>query len=264
VKEPLRYTSFEQTPIAFQFIRPENGKEALVLVFLHHALGSIAQWKDFPLALAERTRLPALLIDRQGHGRSGPFDGPRDAHYLRREALEVLPALLRELGIEKPFLVGHSDGATIALLYAAHFPVAGLIAEAPHIDVESHSLNGIRQAVKGRDELIRRLRKYHGDKAEALVAAWADTWLDPRFKDWTIEPELSGISCPVLVVQGLRDEYGTNHHLEAILKALGRKACAFLLDDTGHFPHVEAREAVLERMADFIRYSITHHITPLT
>lgn len=261
IKKTARIT-VNKTVIAVQTLEAEGGWEGPFLVFLHHALGSIAQWKDFPKDLAERTGLPAVLIDRQGHGESDEMKADRGPGYLHVEALEFLPAALSELGIRRPVLVGHSDGASIALLYAAHFPAAGVIAEAPHILVEDHTLEGIRKAMEGKDELCRRLEKYHGAKAGRLVDAWAGTWLAPWFRDWNISAELRGISCPLLVIQGASDPYGTNVHLEGILKALPRNACPLLVKGGGHFLHAEARELLLERMAGFIRNTISHHTIP--
>lgn len=253
--------SINQRSFSVQTIQPAAGRKFPSLVFLHHALGSIAQWKDFPEELAKMTELPAVLIERLGHGGSDEMPAERGLDYLHKEALEYLPAVLKELGIERPFLVGHSDGATIALLYASRFPTAGVIAEAPHILVEEQTLEGIREALKNREELHHRLEKYHGEKAGRLIAAWADTWLAPWFKNWTIEPELKQISAPVMVVQGTADPYGSMRHLQGVFKALRRRCCAFIVPACGHFPHMEAREAVLLRMAGFIDYSITHHTT---
>jgi pimeloyl-ACP methyl ester carboxylesterase len=253
--------SINQRSFSVQTIQPAAGRKFPSLVFLHHALGSIAQWKDFPEELAKMTKLPAVLIERLGHGHSGDMPAERGLDYLHKEAFEYLPPVLKELDIERPFLVGHSDGATIALLYASRFPAAGVIAEAPHILVEEQTLEGIREALKGREELRSRLEKYHGEKADRLINAWADTWLAPWFRNWNIRPELKQISAPVMVVQGTADPYGSLGHLQGIFKALRRRSCAFIVPDCGHFPHAEAREAVLHRMAGFIDYSITHHTT---
>lgn len=253
--------SINQRSISVQVLQPGDGQKHPSLVFLHHALGSIAQWKDFPEELATMTGLPAVLIERLGHGASDEMQADRGLDYLHVEAFEQLPLVLKELGIERPFLVGHSDGATIALLYASRFPAAGVIAEAPHILAEDHTLAGIREALKDRKGLCRRLEKYHGEKTEKLVSAWADTWLAPWFRKWNIEPELKQISAPVMVVQGTGDPYGTHRHLEGIFRALRKRSCAYIVPDCGHSPHLEAREAVLQRMTGFIGYSITHHTT---
>lgn len=253
--------SINQRSFSVQTIQPAAGRKFPSLVFLHHALGSIAQWKDFPEELVKITGQPAALIERLGHGHSDEMPAERGLDYLHKEAFEYLPPVLKELGIERPFLVGHSDGATIALLFATRFPAAGVIAEAPHISVEAQTLEGIREALKDRDELHSRLEKYHGKKAGRLIDAWADTWLAPWFRNWNIEPELQQINVPVMVVQGTADPYGSLGHLEGISRALRRRSCAFIVPDCGHFPHAEAREAVLQRMAGFIDYSIKHHIT---
>jgi pimeloyl-ACP methyl ester carboxylesterase len=253
--------SINQRSFSVQTIQPAAGQKFPFLVFLHHALGSIAQWKDFPEELAKMTELPAVLIERLGHGRSGEMDSAPGQDHFHKEAFEKLPLLLNELGIQRPFLIGHSDGATIALLYASRFPVAGVIAEAPHIQVEEQTLEGIRQSLRKKGELSSRMEKYHGKKAERLISAWSEMWLAPSFREWNIERELKQISAPVMVVQGTDDPYGSMSHLEGILRALRRRSCAFIVPGCGHFPHAEARVAVLERMAGFIDYSITHHTT---
>lgn len=256
------HITIDQTGIDIQVVQTENGWTQPTLVFLHHALGSVRQWKGFPEDLAQKTGLSAFAYNRQGHGGSDEPGIPRDIDYLHIEAFERLPHLLQTLNIQQPLLIGHSDGATIALLYASRFPCAGVIAEAPHILVEPHTLEGIREALREKESLIRGLEKYHGAKAAALVDAWAGTWLAPWFYTWNIQPALAAISCPVLVMQGTKDPYGTMVHTEGILKALPKKACSFMVKDGGHFLHIEAREATLERMATFIRNSISQHTIP--
>ncbi|MBK7406651.1 MAG: alpha/beta hydrolase [Saprospirales bacterium] len=220
---------------------------------MHHALGSIAQWKDFPMALVQQTGLPALIVERLGHGTSDEPLTPRGLEFFHEEALERLPAVLQQLGIINPLLIGHSDGATIALLYAAHFPTAGVIAEAPHVMVENQNLEGICEALKEKKDLVTRLQKYHGNRAEELVECWAGTWLAPWFREWNIEKELSDITCPILVLQGTADPYGTVMQARSIQLAAGEKVSYFEVPKAGHFLHVEARDLVLERMTSFIR-----------
>jgi len=225
------------------------------LIFLHDALGCIEQWRDFPAAMAEATGLPALLYDRCGSGGSAPLPGLRTANYLDEE-VRCLAELLEVCGVSRPILVGHSDGATIALMYAAKFPQKPLavISEAAHVFVEEVTLQGIRQAVvRYRETDLRaRLKRYHGEKADALFAAWSETWLIPGFHDWSIVEQLSAIHCPVLALQGETDEYGTLAQLTAICEQVSGESHLRLLPDCGHVPHHQARSRVLDEMLIFL------------
>jgi pimeloyl-ACP methyl ester carboxylesterase len=231
-----------------------------VLVFLHEALGSITQWKSFPLALASASGLPALLYDRVGHGRSEPRTRPLDTSYLETEAWDRLPAVLSGCGIESPILVGHSDGATIALLYAARWPSAPLavIAEAAHVFVEAAALQGIWRTLRAFETttLRERLRVHHGDQVDAVFRAWVDVWLSPAFRDWSMTERLPDISCPVLAIQGEDDEYGTPDQVRAILQGVSGPSRGLLLPGCAHAPHFQARGRVLEGMAGFIREAL--------
>lgn len=234
----------------------DREKEGPVLVFLHEGLGSTAQWKDFPELLCERTNRPGFVFDRLGHGKSDPLSLPRDPTYLHEEAFRALPETLDAQGIEKPVLIGHSDGGTIALLFAARFPdrVCAVITEAAHVFVEDVTLAGIRKAVDlyGRTDLKKRLSIYHGANTEGVFHGWADTWLDPRFRHWNAVSELPGVRCPLLVIQGEGDEYGTAFQVMTITEKTSGPAQAWLVPDCGHIPHLQAKEAVLLRMASFI------------
>lgn len=232
-----------------------DGKKP-VLVFLHEGLGSVAQWKDFPGLLCDRTGHAGFVFDRRGHGKSDPLGIPRRPEYLHEEAHRWLPDVLENQGIEKPVLIGHSDGGTIALLFAARFPekVTAVITEAAHVFVEPVTLEGIRKAVdlyNGTD-LEKRLAAYHGKNTAGVFHNWADTWLDPRFRTWNVEGDLADIRCPLLVIQGEDDEYGTPAQVEAIAGKTSGPADAWLIPRCGHIPHQQAREAVLLRMAGFI------------
>ena len=187
------------------------------LVFLHDALGSIPQWKSFPLALVKKSQKNAVIVERQGHGRSSPFSNNREITYLHDESWQVFPELLQILDIENPVLIGHSDGGTIALLYGSRFPIKGIISIAAHIFVEEITRKSIKQATAIKADLVQKLQKYHGKKAEQLFDAWADTWLSPAFADFNIEKEISRIRAPILIIQSKDDEYGSmdqvkSHH----------------------------------------------------
>jgi len=229
---------------------------APALVFLHEALGSIGQWKGLPEEIAERTGLAALVYERQGHGRSSPLQLPRSGGYLRHEAEVVLPAVLAVCGIAHPVLVGHSDGATIALMHAAAFPErpAACIALAPHVMVEEMTLAGIRAAETDPEapEIRRRLARYHGDNTETLWRAWTETWLRPGFQGCELRDRLPQIACPTLLIQGEADAYGSPRQVNVIAERAGGPVEALLLPDCGHQPHLERRPAVVERVAAFL------------
>ena len=224
------------------------------IVFLHEALGSVSHWGRFPAMLCEATARRGLVYSRRGHGTSPALDEPRAVDYLHRLAQEELPALLTAQGVDAPVLFGHSDGATIALLYAAAFPerVSALVVLAPHIFVEDVTLAGIREAVAPgvREALVDKLGRHHRDP-EAVVAAWQDIWLAPGFRGWNIESEIAAIRCPVLLIQGEADAYGTLAQIDGIVGRVPQ-AQRLMLPGVGHSPHREAREAVIEACVRFL------------
>src|SRR5262249_30934583 len=196
---------------------------APTLVFLHEGLGSVALWRDFPAKLAARTGAPTLVCARRGYGKSERLAASRRPDYMHHEALVVLPALLRKLGIADPVLIGHSDGASIALIHAGsgRWPVRALVLEAPHVFVEDVAVASIEQAETPyrTTDLGERLARYHDD-ADHAFWGWNDIWLDPGFRSWNIEAYLPGVRCPVLAIQGADDEYGTLAQLDAIERAV--------------------------------------------
>jgi pimeloyl-ACP methyl ester carboxylesterase len=234
---------------------PAARRDAPPLVFLHEGLGSMALWGDFPDRLAAATGSGALIYSRYGFGRSEPLREPRTPDYLEREALDALPAVLEDRGIERPVLVGHSDGATIALIHTAagRWPVRGLVLEAPHVFVEDVTIRGIERARAEYDtgRLRGKLQPWHED-VDATFRGWADLWLLPGFRAWNIESMLPGIRCPVLVIQGEEDRYGTAAQLEAIERWAGGPVETIMLAGCGHAPHAEQPEIVLAAMARFI------------
>jgi pimeloyl-ACP methyl ester carboxylesterase len=219
-------------------------------------LGSIAQWRDFPFAVSLAVHLPAVVYERGGYGNADPLDGPRSVNYLHEEALQSLPEVLRLLQIDDAILIGHSDGGTIALIFAAVWPekVRGIITEAAHVFVEEVTLAGIREAVSQYDatDLREKLLKYHGSNTEAAFQGWSETWLSPAFRDWNIEKYLPGVRCPVLAIQGRDDEYGTPAQVEAIVNGVSGPAESLIFTDCGHVPHHQARDRVLAEMTRFI------------
>ena len=234
------------------------------LVFLHEGLGSTAMWHDFPHRLAHATRKPALIYDRQGYGRSGSRHRPPGVNYLEQEAETVLPSLLDHFGIETAILIGHSDGGTIALLFASRFGprAAGVVAEAAHVFVETVTLEGIRATVDAfeRGGLKDRLNRYHGTRTQELFYHWADVWRSEAFRSWSIEAYLPHIRCEVLVIQGLDDSYGTVRQVEAIASGIGSQARRFLIPSCGHAPHREAPRRTLTAMRRFILKDCRAHL----
>jgi pimeloyl-ACP methyl ester carboxylesterase len=241
--------------IAARRIDPPGGAApgAPVMVFLHEALGCIAMWKDVPERLAALTGLPALVYDRHGHGLSGPLARKREPDYLDCESFDVLPRVLAECGIADPIPVGHSDGGSIALLYASRHPVRALVSEAAHVFVEEVTLAGIRQAATTwrETDLPQRLGKYHGDKTEALFSAWADCWQTDPFPSWNMESALPGVFCPALIIQGEGDEYGSVAQVDAIAAGISGPASVMMVPDCNHIPHFQAADTVLPTIADF-------------
>lgn len=226
------------------------------LIFLHEALGSVALWKGYPDLLCEALQCNGVVYDRMGHGLSSPFNRERGNDYLEVEALLYLRELILQLGLQKPILIGHSDGGTIALIYAAHYSdeLSGLITEAAHIYVEDTGSGGMQQAIHQFEHTIfkEKLAKYHGEKTEALFYAWADTWTSAAFSTWNMEDQLGEINCPALILQGAEDEYATQKHMWDIAKGIGEPASGVLIDNCGHIPHLQAQQETLALSQDFI------------
>jgi pimeloyl-ACP methyl ester carboxylesterase len=231
---------------------------APLFVFLHEGLGSRAMWKDYPQALCRAAGVRGLVFSREGYGRSTPrAKGERwPVTFMHRQAHDVLPALFAHLGIAAPpWLFGHSDGGSIALLYASAFPAhaAGVVAVAPHVfveDVAVRSIDATRTNFLTTD-LRARLARYHDDPDSAFWG-WNDVWLDPAFRAWNIEDALAGIACPVLAVQGEDDEYGTMAQVERIARAVPQ-ACVVKLPGCGHSPQRDRPEALTAAVVAFLR-----------
>ncbi len=233
--------------------------EAPLMIFLHEGLGSLAMWKDFPQTLCNALGCRGLVYSRPGYGQSTPRAAEEvwGPDFMHRQALEVLPALLDALGIDTHkqalWLFGHSDGASIALLYAAHFPaqVAGAVVLAPHISVEVIAVQSITQtrAAYLDTDLRQRLSKYHADPDSAFWG-WNRIWLAPAFKSWSIEADLSRITCPVLAVQGREDEYGTMQQLYGLKHAVPQ-AELLELPACGHSPQRDQAALLIASVSEF-------------
>lgn len=230
--------------------------EAPVLVFLHEGLGSVAMWRDFPARLCEAVGARGLVYSRPAYGRSTPRPAEErwQPDFMHRQAREVLPALLAHLGVERPWLFGHSDGGSIALLFAAAFPQAlrGAIVLAPHILVEGISVTSIEQAREAylETDLPKRLGRYHDDPDSAFWG-WNDVWLSPAFRTWSIEEEIRAIRCPLLAIQGLDDEYGTLEQIRGIARRVPQ-AQLVEIPECGHSPHKDQAEAVIGAVKAFM------------
>lgn len=242
--------------VEYQWIAPERDTAPLV-VFLHEGLGSVAMWRDFPQRLCDAGGLRGLVLSRPGYGRSTPRapDETWGVDCMHRQAREVLPAFLDALDIEEsPWLFGHSDGASIALLYASMFPhkVGGLVVLAPHIFVEDMTIRSIviaRDAYEHTD-LRKKLSRYHDDPDSAF-GGWSRIWLDPAFRTWSIEAELAHVRAPVLAVQGLDDEYGTLAQVHGIA-AVVSGARVLQLPHCGHSPHRDCADVVIAQSVAFM------------
>ncbi len=226
------------------------------LIFLHDSLGCIELWRDFPQLLGQATICNVLVYDRQGYGKSEPFSSvDRNNNYLEIEA-DLLNALMEKLSIQTAILFGHSDGGSIALIAAAKYPekIKGVITEGAHIFVEDITLKGIKDVVEAyrTTNLRQKLTKYHGDKTEAVFWAWAKMWLSEEFEFWNIEPFLPHIKCPVLVIQGEEDEYGSLEQVDGILSQVSGETQKLIIPSVAHTPHKEAKELVLAKTAAFI------------
>jgi pimeloyl-ACP methyl ester carboxylesterase len=221
------------------------------LVLLHEGLGSVGLWRDFPSALHAATGRRLIAFSRHGHGRSEPPPRPRTPAFFHEEALEVLPDLLAQLDAEAPILVGHSDGASIALIHAGRHPVTGIALLAPHVVVEDITVAAIGEArERYRDGDLRARMARHHDDVDAAFWGWCDVWLDPAFRDWSLEPEAAQVACPALLIQGRDDPYGTLDQLDRI-EARVRGPVERLVVPGGHSPHLEAAAPVLAAVAAF-------------
>ena len=253
--------------IEVQRIAPARPRErAPTVVFLHEGLGSLAMWRDFPQRLCDAAGAHGIVYSRPGYGRSTP----RAAHerwgldFMHRQAFDVLPALLDALQVDRdvapPWLLGHSDGGSIALLHAARFvrQVAGVVAMAPHLFVEDVSIASIQHARHHYEhtDLRQRLARYHDDPDSAFWG-WNDIWLDPPFAHWNIEAEIASITCPLLAMQGLDDEYGTLQQIRAIARRVPH-AALLELPACGHSPHRDQPQRVIDEVTRLLAAHTRH------
>jgi pimeloyl-ACP methyl ester carboxylesterase len=255
----MPFALIAQRRIAYRSIPGARGRPPLV--FLHEGLGSAELWRDFPDSVAARLGARALIYSRFGYGHSDGLDGKRAPQFMHEEALTVLPALLDATGIERPLLIGHSDGASIALIHAAcaRRPVAALVLMAPHSFVEPvcvASIANIRATYCSTADdaggLRNRLAKYHARVDDAFLG-WADVWLAPEFQTWNIEDLTRAVSTPILLIQGADDEYGTLAQLDSIEARAQGPVSRLVLTNCGHAPHRDRAREVLDAIVTFAR-----------
>lgn len=225
------------------------------LVFLHEGLGSVSMWGEFPARVATSTGCRTLVYSRYGYGQSEVFDAPRTVNYLHEEALQTLPQLLDKLAIDRPVLIGHSDGGSISIIHAggSNRGVSGLVLLAPHVFVEDISIEGVAKVLKAFEtlNLRQKIAKYHRD-VETTFWGWCKIWMSPEFRSFNIEEYLAGIHCPVLAIQGMDDEHGTLAQLEAIRDQAAGEVDVLMLADCRHSPHKDQQSATLEAIVEFV------------
>jgi len=240
-----------------------NGTQKATLVFLHEGLGSTSMWRDFPEKLAVLSGCRAFVFSRFGYGESDSCELPRPIRFMHDEGLTVLPEVLKAARIDDYILIGHSDGGSIALIYAGGSPAEGLrgvITEAAHVSCEPFNIASIKQARENylKTDLRQKLKKYHGANVDTAFWGWNDVWLHPEFIHWNIEAYLPNIRVPVLAIQGEDDNYGTKAQIEAIVQQAGGGTETVMLSACGHAPHCDREKAVLAAMNGFIRGLIGH------
>lgn len=247
---------FNSTEINIQWINQSLISDSRpVLVFLHEALGSIVQWKTFPSELCNSVNLPGIVIERSGHGKSSRLSGERDIQYLHRYADEIQEVLKEVLNPnQKTILIGHSDGGSIALILASRNMknLQALATMAAHTFVENETLAGIHPAIEAFEAgKLDGLYRIHGEKTKDLFYAWANTWLDPSFKNWDIRNEIDSFTQPVLAMQGKNDQYGTAEQVNSIVSGHKNRK-GIMIPGCGHHPHLEKKELVIQEITKWI------------
>ncbi|OKH88035.1 alpha/beta fold hydrolase [Thalassospira sp. TSL5-1] len=235
----------------------EDQADAPTIILLHEALGTIRMWRDFPQRLANATGLSCLVYERRGHGTSDPQTVvPRPIDFHNEETDRFLHGLISSLKLKNPILFGHSDGATIALKYAARFPTVprAVISLAAHVFVEDVTIDGIEMAARtyASTDWKSRLERHHFDQTNTVFRAWVDTWRQPAFRDWQMIDELPAITCPALILQGDDDQFGSDEQVTTIAHHVSGPVTSHIIPSCGHIPHLESPAAVLESVRHFL------------
>lgn len=251
-----QWVSVPQGRLFVRIWTPQTVVSEVPIILLHDSLGSVVLWRGFPAALCAATGRQVVAYDRLGFGQSCPHTGKLPLDFVLQEAVGSFAAVRQQLGIERFALFGHSVGGGMAVGCAAQFADAcvALVAESAQAFVEDRTIQGLQEAkVFFSDaEQIARLQKYHGDKAPWVLEAWIGSWLHPAFADWSLEPALPLVTCPVLAIHGVDDEYGSHRHPERIVQGVGGPAQLALMQDTRHVPHREKEPEVLALVAHFL------------
>jgi pimeloyl-ACP methyl ester carboxylesterase len=256
----MPFLRIDQSEIHYESIRIENPISDYIIIFLHEALGSIPQWRNFPEECCKKLGMNGIVYERQGHGNSSGLLSDRTDSYLHEYALKELPRLIDNLvpPTTKLVLIGHSDGGSIALIYAAHYSkrVAACITMAGHVINEPETIAGIQPAVKAyEDGKLDKLQVYHRDKTDTLFYAWANTWKRPSFAQWNICKEITCIIAPVLAIQGQSDQYGTIRQLELIQENVSGNSEIHFIPNCGHHPHLEKGTDVISIIGRFLNHT---------
>jgi len=231
-------------------------KDHPTLIFLHEGLGCTRMWKDFPEKVSQNTGCPALIFSRPGYGNSDPCPLPWKINFMHKEALSILPQVIKKAQIKKYILIGHSDGGSIGIIFAGSQyaqGLKGLITQAAHVFCEQITVDCIHQAKTNykHHDLRQRLKKYHGKNTDNAFWGWNDVWLNPKFINWNIEKYLSRIQVPMLAIQGKDDQYGTIKQIESI-KSRANHVKTCIINDCRHSPHLERPGKILDMMTQFI------------
>lgn len=259
----LEWSVQPQTPLVVDGVTLEYAcygpapDQAPTIILLHEGLGCVALWRDFPQQVADQTGMGVFVWSRQGYGQSDPADLPRPVDFMTHEAVDVLPKVLAQIGFQRGILFGHSDGATIAAIYAGSISdhrVRGLVLMAPHFFTEPGGLAAIEQARNdfASGDMKAKMGKYHRDP-EATFCGWNDVWLDLAFKDWNVAEVIDYLRIPVLAIQGREDQYGTLAQIEEIESRIYSPVDVEILDDCKHAPHFEQPQKTLAAVAEFAK-----------
>jgi pimeloyl-ACP methyl ester carboxylesterase len=221
------------------------------IILLHDALGSVAQWKSFPELLCKETQCNVLAFDRVGYGQSSGSVVPRPINFMHIEANLWMLSLMKALNIINPIIIGHSDGASIALMYANHSNCKGLVSIAAHVVVEDLTVKSITAAATQKQDWVKGLNKYHGNRAEEIFDAWNKLWVTPEFKEWNIQDEIDLNNLPTLLIQGSKDEYGTWDQINSIAQKANTIE-EVKLEGIGHMPHLEDPLKLVKVISPFV------------